>query len=115
MRPFAHPLARRSLLMLAIMQMMVITIAPLHDQGELGGRGPVRIERLHTNAGAPAHDPDTCALCRAMHLQFLRSTPTSLAVTARAAHRPVAMIVALPATRAPPSAHLTRAPPTPLA
>jgi hypothetical protein len=115
MRSFAHPVARCSILVLAIIQLMGITIAPLHDQGIPTDRGPVRVERLHTNSDAPTHDPDHCVLCQAMHLQFLRPTRAPLTTVARVTHLPPGVVVAIPAARPPPSAHLTRAPPAPLA
>ena len=115
MRSFSHPIARRSILVLAIVQMMVCVFAPLHDQGSPADRGAVRVERLHTNSGAPAHDPDNCVLCQAMHAQFLRPTRAPLMVAVGVAHLPPSIVVALPAARSPPSAHLTRAPPVLLA
>jgi hypothetical protein len=115
MRSFAHPVARCSILVLAIIQLMVITIAPMHDQGELGGRGPVQIERLHTNAGAPAHDPGNCPLCQMMNAQLLRPEGTHVAIIVTQVQRPQSLISAIPAARPPPAANQTRAPPLPLA
>lgn len=111
MRSFSHPVARRSILALAILQLMVGVFAPLHDQGTPADRGAVRLERLHTNSGAPAHDPDSCALCQMMNAQILRPEGTRLALVVTEVQRPLSLETTLPAARPPPAAHRTRAPP----
>lgn len=115
MRSFSHPLARRSILALALLQLVAGTLAPLHDQGSPADRGPVRIERLHTGTNAPAHDPDNCALCQMMNAQLLRPEGARVTFVLTRVVRPLSVEITTPAARAPPAAHRTRAPPLPLA
>lgn len=115
MPSFGKSFARRSILGLAIMQLMVCTVAPLHDQGIAGGRGPSRVERVHPGSDLPAHDPDTCPLCQLMNAQLLRPEETRLTAVVVRVQRPQDASTTLPVARAPPTAHRTRAPPTTLA
>ena len=116
MRSFAHPVLRRSILALAITQLVMCTVAPLHDATATGDRGSARVERLHTNApGVPAHNPDTCSICQLLTAQLLRPEETRLAMSTGVAQPPHRLTTALPVARAPPTAHQTRAPPILLA
>ena len=108
-------LLRRSTLALAVAQVMVCTLAPLHDQGLAGEHGPVRVERTHSGSNLPAHDPDTCPLCQLMNAQLLRPEVTRLAAEVVRVQRPQDASTTLPVARAPPPAHQPRAPPTTLA
>lgn len=115
MRSFTHPVARRSILALAILQMAAGVLAPLHELGVPGDRGVVRVERLHTGTNAPAHDPDTCALCQMMNAQLLRPEGSRVSMVIIRVQRPQSVDVTIPAARPPPAAHRTRAPPFSLA
>ena len=107
--PFA---LRRSILTLAVTQLVMCSVAPLHDLGASTDRGMARIERQHAPAGVPAHDPDTCPVCQLLNAQFLRPESSHLLPVSTTVQRPQGVSVDLPVARAPPAAHQTRAPPS---
>ncbi len=115
MRPLLHLALRRSFLTLAISQLVLCTIAPLHDSSAATDDGSTRIERLHTPAGVPVHDPDSCPVCQLLTAPLLRPEGTHVAPVSQAAQLPRGASTALPVARAPPTAHQTRAPPLLLA
>lgn len=115
MRSFAHPAIRRSILALAITQLVVCSLAPLHDLGATTDRGAARVERAHTPTGVPAHDPDTCPVCQLMNAQLIRPDETRITPSTGSVPRPASVATAMPVARAPPAAHQTRAPPLSLA
>ncbi len=114
MRSLLHLALRRSILTLALTQLVLCTIAPLHDTSAATDGGSTRIERLHTPAGAPVHDPDTCPVCQLLTAPLLRPEETHPAPLGQAAQLPEGASTALPVARPPPTAHQTRAPPLPL-
>ncbi|MEO6066445.1 MAG: hypothetical protein ABJB33_03995 [Gemmatimonadota bacterium] len=115
MRSFAHPVLRRSILALAITQLVMCTLVPLHDATAATDKGPVRIERSHSVPGVPVHDPDTCPLCQLHSAPLLRPEETRVAPPTGTVQRPRDVSTTLPVARAPPAAHQTRAPPLLLA
>jgi hypothetical protein len=115
MRSFAHPAIRRSILALAITQLVMSSIAPLHDLGANVDRGEARIERIHTPAGVPKHDPDSCPVCQLLTAQLIRPDETRITPFTGSIQRPASVATTMPVARAPPAAHQTRAPPVTLA
>ena len=115
MRSFAHPAFRRSILALAITQLVMSSLAPLHDLGANIDRGAARIERAHTPAGVPVHNPDTCPVCQLLTAQLIRPDETRITPSMGSVQRPASVATAMPVARAPPTAHQPRAPPLPLA
>ena len=115
MRSFAHPVIRRSILALAITQLVICSVAPLHELGAIQDGGTVRIERLRTSGGTPAHDPDTCAICRFSATPFTAPAANSMATVAAAPLAPAPDISIVAPARSAQTAHQTRAPPRLLA
>ena len=115
MRSLAHPILRRSILALAITQLVMTSIAPLHDLRESVDRGAARVERAHTPAGVPVHDPDTCPVCQLLTAQLIRPDQTRIAPSTGQVQRLASVATEMPVARAPPTAHQTRAPPLLLA
>jgi DUF2946 family protein len=102
---------RRSILTLAITQLVMCSVTPLHELGATADRGMAKVERQHAPTGAPAHDPDTCPVCQLVNAQFLRPEATHLLPASTTVQRPMGVSIELPVARAPPAAHQTRAPP----
>jgi hypothetical protein len=116
MRVHRIPLAlKRLVLALAVTQLVAVTLAPLHERAGTPDHGPVRVERAHSPAGAPAHDPDTCPLCQLVTAHLIGPVARPAPAHAVAGLTPRAPAATLLPARAPPSAHRTRAPPSPLA
>ena len=114
MRPFTHPILRRSILALAIAHLVVCSLAPLHDLRTNVDQGAARVERAHTPTGVPVHNPDTCPVCQLMNAQLVRPDETRITPSTGSVQRPASVATAMPVARAPPTAHQTRAPPLPL-
>jgi hypothetical protein len=119
LRPMQHlrvPLAlRRLVLALAITQLVMSSVAPLHDLRANTDRGDSRVERTHTSAGIPVHDPDTCPVCQLLSAQLIRPDETRVTPSTGSIQRPASVATTMPVARAPPAAHQTRAPPISLA
>ena len=111
MHSLVAPLLRRSGLALAIAQVAVCALAPVHAEAREETRAASTIERLHHHPGVPSHDADTCPICQLLSTPLLRPEVTRVWPLAEQRVRPASATIELPAARGPPSAHQTRAPP----
>ena len=91
MRSFAHPVIRRSILALAITQLVMSSLAPLHDLGANIDRGAARIERGQTPADIPVHNPDTCPVCQLLTAQLIRPEETRITPSTGSVQRPASV------------------------
>lgn len=111
MRSFTHPVVRRSILALAIAQLVMCSLVPIHEANASGNKDTARIERSQSIPGVPVHNPDTCPICQLHSALLFRPEATHVAPPAGAVQRPQDVSTTLPVARAPPAAHQTRAPP----
>jgi len=105
------PLIRRAVVALALAQVAVCALAPVHAEAREATRAHSTIERLHHHPGVPSHDADNCPICQLLSTPLLRPEVTRVLPLAEQSVRPASVAVRLPAARGPPSAHQTRAPP----
>ena len=107
----ASLLVRRSALALALAQLAVCALAPVHAEAREATRTHSTVEQLHHHPGVPSHDADNCPICQLLSTPLLRPEVTRVLPLAEQVVRPASVAVRLPAARGPPSAHQTRAPP----
>ncbi|HWA40848.1 MAG TPA: DUF2946 family protein, partial [Gemmatimonadales bacterium] len=105
------PLLRRSVVALALAQVAVCALTPVHAEAREETRTHSALERVHHHPGVPAHDADHCPICQLLSTPLLRPEVTRVLPLAEQGVRPSSVAVRLPAARGPPSAHQTRAPP----